>query len=269
MPQYCHTGGVVIRSSQGKDVILSLLTPELGKIPVICKGAKSVKGAQMALSQVFTYGDFELYRRGDFYWLHTGEIHSQFYGITKRLDALTLAAYFCEIASMVSEPGVPCPELVRLLLNMLYFLDQGTHPDDFLKGIFEWRILQMQGMAPALEECSGCGEHEAPDFSLEIAQGELLCGKCRAAISGDSARQNFPSTADTPIADRVLLSPAALAAIRFSVSTPLARMVSFRLGNEKDRICFAEAGEKFLRYHLDTERASETLQMYHKSEQRR
>ena len=141
MPQYCHTSGVVIRVSRGKDVVLTLLTPELGRIPVICKGAKSVKGAQMSLSQIFTYGDFELYRRGDFYWLHTGEVHSHFYGVTKRLDALSLASYFCEIAFAVSEQDDPCPDLIRLLLNVLYFLDHQTYPDNLLKGIFEWRIL--------------------------------------------------------------------------------------------------------------------------------
>ena len=41
MPQYCHTSGVVIRVSRGKDVVLTLLTPDLGRIPVIYANAKN------------------------------------------------------------------------------------------------------------------------------------------------------------------------------------------------------------------------------------
>ena len=116
MAQSEHMQGVVIRVRREGDVKLTLLTPEYGKVYVIAKGAKSLRGPQMPLSQLFAYGDFELYRRGDFYWLNTGELIQSFRGLGADLDALNLASYFCEVAATVSDVGVPARELVRLLL---------------------------------------------------------------------------------------------------------------------------------------------------------
>ncbi|MBE6659799.1 MAG: DNA repair protein RecO [Ruminococcaceae bacterium] len=258
MSEQCHTMGLVIRAKREKDVILTLLTPEMGKLTVIAKGAKSLKGPQMALSQPFCYGDFELYKKGDLYWLRTGELKENFYGVTSRLDALNLAAYFCDVAIAVSEPGEPCEELLRLLLNSLYFLANKTYPDELIKGVFEWRILAMQGLSPAVNRCCGCGKTQDGGFALDIAQGDLFCGECRAnrEVFGDAVRTDD----DAPRHEWVLLTQGALEAIRFAISTPLGKMMSFRLDDETDRYDFSRAGEKFVRYHLDVDSAA--LRMY-------
>ena len=122
----------------------------------------------MALSQPLCYGDFELYKRGDLYWLHTGELKENFYGVTSRLDALNLAAYFCDVAISVSEPGEPAEELLRLLLNSLYFLANKTYPDELIKGVFEWRVLAMQGLSPAVRSCAICGKTADVGFALAL-----------------------------------------------------------------------------------------------------
>lgn len=258
MSEQCHTMGLVVRAKRDKDVILTLLTPEMGKITVIAKGARSLKGPQMALSQPFCYGDFELYKKGDLYWLHTGDLKENFYAVTTRLDALNLAAYFCDVAVAVSEPGEPCGDLLRLLLNSLYFLANKTYPDDLIKGVFEWRILAMQGLSPAVRTCCACGKTADTGFALDVAQGELYCGKCRAdrELFGSAV----PSDDNAPRHEWVLLGQGAVEAIRFTLDTPMGKMMSFRLDDERDIYDFSRAGEKFLRYHLDVD--SPALMMY-------
>jgi hypothetical protein len=49
-------------------------------------------------------------------------------------------------------------------------------------------------------------------------------------------------------------------AIRFALDTPMGKMMSFRLDDERDVYDFSRAGEKFLRYHLDVD--SPALSMY-------
>ena len=257
MSELCHTMGVVIRAKREKDVVLTVLSPELGRITVIAKGARSLKGPQMAMSQAFTYGDFELYRRGDLYWLHTGEPKENFYGLSTRLDALNLASYFCDVAYALSEPGEPCEELLRLLLNSLYFLANKTYPDALVKGVFEWRVLAMEGVFPAVDACCGCGRTQDERYALDIAQGELFCGDCRAAREVVAAADVMD---DAPRHDWVVLSQGAVDAIRFSLATPMEKMMSFRLDDERDQRDLSRAGEKFLRYHLDVD--SPALQMY-------
>lgn len=258
MSELCHTLGLVIRAKREKDVILTLLTPDLGRITVIAKGARSLKGPQMALSQPFCYGDFELYKKGDLYWLRTGELKENFYGVTIRLDALNLAAYFCDVAMSVSEMGQESGELLRLMLNSLYFLANQTYSDELIKGVFEWRILAMQGLAPAVGACCCCGKTQDNGFALDIAQGEVYCGECRAKreMQGDAAM----TVDDAPRHEWILLGNGAIEAIRFAVTTPLAKMMSFRLDDEGDRYDFSRAGGKFVRYHLDVD--SPALKMY-------
>lgn len=258
MSELCHTMGVVIRAKRERDVVLTVLTPEMGRITVIAKGAKSLKGPQMAMSQLLTYGDFELYRRGDLFWLRTGEPKESFYGASSRLDALNLAAYFCDVAYALSEPGEPCEELLRLLLNSLYFIANKTYPDALVKGVFEWRVLAMEGVSPAVGACCGCGRTHDGGFALDIAQGELLCGECRAKREVTTAAAM--ALEDAPRHDWVVLTQGAVDAIRFALSTPMDKMMSFRMESETDRHDFTRAGEKFLRYHLDIDSAA--LQMY-------
>jgi DNA repair protein RecO (recombination protein O) len=254
--------GLVIRCKREKDVVLTLLTPEMGRITVIAKGARSLKGAQMAMSQLFAYGDFELYRRGDLYWLHTGELKESFYGISTRLDALNLGVYFCDLAYALSEQGEPCGDLLRLLLNSLYFIANKTYPDALVKGVLEWRLLAMEGVSPAVEACSVCGRTSDEGFALDIAQGELLCGGCRARREAlTPAAVAAREYEDAPLHEWVLLSQGAVDAIRFALSTPTDRMMSFRLDGANDQRDLTRAGERFVRYHLDID--STALQMYH------
>ena len=116
----------------------------------------------------------------------------------------------------------------------------------------------MQGLSPAVGACRGCGKVHDGGFALDVAQGELFCGECRARreVLGDARLRDE----DAPRHEWVLLSPGALEAIRFSTATPLGKMMSFRLDEATDRYDFTRAGEKFLRYHLDVD--SMALHMY-------
>ncbi len=258
MAQSEHMQGVVIRVRREGDVMLTLLTPDRGKVSVIAKGAKSLKGPQMPLSQLFAYGDFELYRRGDLYWLNTGELIENFRGLGNDLDALNLASYFCEVAAYVSDAGVPAGELVRLLLNTLHFLEKKRASQAMIKGVFEWRLMAYQGIFPSLGRCLECEKEGNDDFSLDIAGGGLLCPSCRRRHESLAALSQQRADA-TPM---VLLTPAALHAIRFTLTTPLEKMLAFRLEDARDEEIFTRAGEQFLRYHLDVDFAA--LQMYHR-----
>ena len=255
MSERIHTMGLVVRSRRDKDVVLTVLTPSLGKITVIAKGARSMKGPQMALSQTFCYSDLELYRKGDLYWLHTGELRENFYAVSTRLDALNLAAYFCEVACAVSQPGEPAEQLLRLLLNSLYFLANRTYDDALIKGVFEWRVLALQGVSPALDRCAGCGREQHEDFALDITNGQLMCQSCRAKRQTDA-----PGWDDAPLSSWALIRPDALQAARFALEQPIERMMAFHLEGEADRWDFSHVGERFLTYHLDVD--STALRMY-------
>ena len=69
--------GVVVRvrDTGDHDRYLSILTAEKGRISMLAKGSRSLKGGQTAVSQLYTYGNFEYYKRGDFNILKGGGNH--------------------------------------------------------------------------------------------------------------------------------------------------------------------------------------------------
>ena len=72
--QHESIDGVVVRvrDTGDHDRYLSILTAEKGRISMLAKGSRSLKGGQTAVSQLYTYGNFEYYKRGDFNILKGG-----------------------------------------------------------------------------------------------------------------------------------------------------------------------------------------------------
>ena len=72
------TAGLVLRETETKesDKILTVLTPELGRISVIAKGARSRRSKYTAACQLLAYDEMTLRRKGEWYYLaeaNTGE----------------------------------------------------------------------------------------------------------------------------------------------------------------------------------------------------
>ncbi len=94
------------------------------------------------------------------------------------LDKLSLGAWFAELTEAVAVEGVAAPELLRLLLNSLYALEELDRPAAQVKAVFELKLMALSGYAPMLDCCAVCGqEPEQPRFHL--SQGELHCAGCR------------------------------------------------------------------------------------------
>ena len=81
------TKGIVINEANSKenDKILTVLTPDLGKISVLVKGAKKNKSTFLSTCQLLAFSDLVLYKNlGDLYILNSSEIIELFYNI--RID---------------------------------------------------------------------------------------------------------------------------------------------------------------------------------------
>ncbi|MBQ1233902.1 MAG: DNA repair protein RecO, partial [Clostridia bacterium] len=135
------TDGLVTRvqNTGDHDKVLQILTAEHGRISVMVKGGKSLKSPAMACSQLFTYGNFELYRKGDFYWLRQGSVLNAFYELSADIVRMSLGVYLCDVANELSDRDEPAEELLRMLLNSLYLIGREKKPQELVKGVFELR----------------------------------------------------------------------------------------------------------------------------------
>lgn len=255
------TDALVLRSTESGefDRILTLLTPENGKITVIAKGVRSPRSKLAALSQPFAYGNFEVYRKGDMNWLRTGAVAEYFGGVRNSIDKLSLAAYVCDVATEITGEGVPAVDILRMTLNTLYALGRGLCPDRQIKAVYELRAAGYAGYMPEVTHCEKCG-FKTPEISyLDVMNGRLLCAGCLKTTSVKNAAVTYEDLEY----ERSILMPltsSSLAAVRFALHSLPERIFSFRVADKETLDEFARAAETYLLNHL--ERGFDSLVFY-------
>lgn len=251
---------VRVRDMADHDRYLSVLTAEKGRISILAKGSRSLRGPQMAVSQLYTYGNFEYYRKGDFCILKGGSPLQPFYALSMDIDRLNLAAYFCDVICEVTDEGEEAGDMLRLLLNALYAVSRDLYPQEIIKGAFEMRVATMAGYAPELHACAKCGIEPSGDSFLDVMNGALLCPEC--------LHRQAPRERQAPVYDDLReaevicpISASTLAAIRYCVSAPIERLFSFRIQDSEDLCSFSKAAQTYLLSHLG--RGFDSLNFYH------
>ena len=118
------TCGVVLRVTDTKetDRILTVLTADRGKIPLIARGARRKNSRLAASCQLPAYSELTLYKRGSWYMLDEASPLELFDALGRDIVLLSLASWFCELTEAVCAEETPAPEMLSLLLNALYAL---------------------------------------------------------------------------------------------------------------------------------------------------
>jgi len=174
------TTGLVLRETETKetDKILTVLTPDLGKIPVIARGARRKGSKIAAASQLLVYSEMTLCPRGDWFFLDEASTLALFDGVRQDVVLLSLGSYFAELTEAVLCDELPAPEILSLLLNALYALGVQHRSPALVKAGFELRLMALAGFAPMTEHCAVCGREEPEEPMLDVVQGVIRCRKC-------------------------------------------------------------------------------------------
>lgn len=175
------TCGAVLRETETKeaDKILTVLTPDHGRISVIARGARRKSCRFAAACQTLAYSELTLTHRGDWYYLNEGTTRALFDGLRTDFEALALGFYFAELTEAVSSPEIPAPELLSHLLNGLYALDTLKKPRELAKPAFELRLMSLAGYEPLADGCAVCGRPEPEKPMLDVVHGIVHCAACK------------------------------------------------------------------------------------------
>ena len=103
MERYQLTIGLVInkRTSKESDLLITILTPKLGKIIALAKGAKSIKSSRLGNLQLGNTIKLQLYQKDNFNWISETQNIIPFLQTNKSLAQLNLLFYFLEIANQL------------------------------------------------------------------------------------------------------------------------------------------------------------------------
>lgn len=256
------TDGLVIREQQYNDTdkLLTILTPEYGRVRAMAKGARRIGSHLMPPCQLFAWGNYALSTRGDLHWVREASLTEPFFGLRVDLRRLTLATYFCDIAYEASGENSPAADILPVILNTFYALAHGRTTDVLIKGAYELRIAAMSGYCPDLSACSVCGSVDAEGMYLDVMGGCLICADCMQKTAAERAAPKV----EYDLAPTVILlpvPPGALAAMRYILSAPANRLFSFRITDAAETADFSRACETFLLNHF--ERGFPSLQFYY------
>lgn len=255
------TDGLVTRcyESGNSDKVINIITPE-GRIAVIVKGAKSPTSKTAAISQTFTYGNFEIYEKNSTYWLRGGSVINPFYDISGDITRVALASYLCELANELTDENEECRELLRLLLNSLYLIGRGKKELSLIKAVFELRCMYLSGYAPEVSGCAYCREPLRENMYLDVSGGKLVCSEC--LLSRADKKINISKEFDYSEHRSTLcqLTPSVTAALRYALYSPDERAFAFEIKDADELEKFGAAAEAYVLEHI--ERGFPTLDFY-------
>ena len=102
------------------DKMLTMLTPGLGKISCVAKGARRQKSALLAGTQFLCFGEYMMYKGANTYNINSCETIEVFYNLRTDLDKLNHAVEITKIIRDVTEENQNCYKILQLFLNTLY-----------------------------------------------------------------------------------------------------------------------------------------------------
>ena len=130
--------------------------------------------------QLLAWSDLVLYEYRGRWTVKEAAVEREFLGLRRDVERLALACYFAEAAEALAVEDVPAPELLSLVLNSLYALDQMPQkPLALVKAAFELRLMCAAGYEPILDGCAVCGRPEPEKPMLDVVHGIVHCAACK------------------------------------------------------------------------------------------
>lgn len=226
------------------DKFIHIFTKERGAIEISVRGGQKMLSKNAGAIQLFSYSRFSMrYDKGKYY-LDSSEPIKFFYKIREDLDSLGLAQYISEIVIYATGQNEQKKDIMRLLLNTLYFLSEGTRSRALLKALFEMRFMTETGMMPDIVCCAKCMRYTADIMYFDLISAKLYCNDCASPL---------------PKENKVLIPNSVVYAIRHIVFSDFDRLFNFRL-SDKNMKKLGDLTEKYLLIHIGKE--FKTLDFY-------
>ncbi len=214
------TGIVLSGTPVGEyDKRLVILTKERGKISAFARGARRPKSSLLAASEPFTFGEFTIYRGRDSYTVSSVEVGNYFAELREDLEDIYTGMYFCEVADYFTRENLDAREILKLLYQSLRALKVPSLSRRLVKLIYEFKIIALNGEAPRLFACIGCGKKEGL-FYFHRREAGILCEACYREAPYHSKGAVHIAGTTTYILQRIVASPVEKL-YTFTVSEPV------------------------------------------------
>ncbi len=173
------TKGIILAQNNmgDNDKMVTLLTPDLGKIGCAAKGARRPKSALMSGTQFLCFGDFLIYKSASSYKINSCEPIEIFYNIRLDIEKLKYASEIAKIVNDVTDENQNTYKILQLTLNTIYMISESDKDLSLILSIFKLRLLSIIGFRPIIEKCASCNEKEKLNY-FSLRDNGLKCEQC-------------------------------------------------------------------------------------------
>jgi len=149
------THGIILRTRPLTEtsLIINWLTPDLGRISTVAKGARRSKSPLTGKLDIFYAADFSFTRSrsSELHNLREVKLQATHGAIREDISKLQQAAYAAAFLELATETETPMPEIFDLVRSFLALLcQQPTSPQNIFA--LELKLLHQLGLEPDLEE---------------------------------------------------------------------------------------------------------------------
>lgn len=213
------TKGIVLAQNNmgDNDKMITILTPDLGKIGCAARGARRPKSTLMAGTQFLCFADFIIYKGVSSYSINSADPIEIFYNIRLDIEKLKYAVEVTKIANDVTEENEGSYKILQLVLNTLYMISESDKDLDFILSIYKLRLLSIIGFRPVIDKCATCNEKKELKF-FSFRDNGLKCANCKKQDTG-----------------AVELSEATAKAIKYIILVEPKKIFSFDMSDENKK----------------------------------
>lgn len=174
---YQVTGIVLGRFELGEaDRVLTVLTPDAGKLRVIAKGVRRPTSRLGGSLEPFAELRLQLARGRTFDVVTQVRVLHAWLRLRDRLESAATAWYLGELADRSTEEHAPAEPFYALLRRAFQLLDDGMTPSRVARWA-EMVLADVLGVRPEVERCVECDRvlEESDTFRWAPALGGVLC----------------------------------------------------------------------------------------------
>ena len=175
-----RTEAIVLRRSDfgEADRLLTVLTPDRGKLKLIAKGARKPISRKSGHVELFSHSHFLVAVGRELDIITQAEMVEPFLSLREDLLRTTYAYYIAELADAFTAERDENRSLFDLLKDALGWLCVAG--DLALAArYYELHLLGLVGYQPQLFVCGGCKKQLEPETSyLSATDGSVFCRKC-------------------------------------------------------------------------------------------
>jgi len=179
-PRSYQTEAIIIKKTRlgEADRILTLYTPEMGKIQAVAKGVRRPRSKLSGHLELLTHSLVSLARGRNLDTITGSQTINSFIALKSDLGFTSYALYATELVNQFTADHIENHPLFNLLLETLEQLGQGGNSELTLR-YFELQLLSEVGYRPQLHHCVACHQPLKPESNVFCSSaGGMLCPDC-------------------------------------------------------------------------------------------